>query len=57
MSTLSSTDASMQIQEDMDLDMDVLDSMTEASQFMSGTALYNEKELEFVDGEMVLLQT
>ena len=48
-SMLSSTDASARIQEDLDLELDMLDSMVEASQFMSGSALYNEKELEFLN--------
>ena len=46
-STLSSTDASARIQEDMELDLDAYDSLMEASEFMSGTALYNEKELRY----------
>ena len=49
-STLSSTDASALIQENLDLEFDMLDSMVEASQFMSGSALYNEKELQFLNG-------
>ena len=50
-STLSSTDASLLIQETMDLDQDLLESLAEASPFMSGTALYNEKELRFLNGD------
>ena len=51
LSTLSSTNASAAIQENLDLDLDMLDSLAEASQFMSGSVLYNEKELRFLNSE------